>query len=309
MSKKRKIWNKDKFPPIIAFAIATLFVAPIISSFVFPPDSQMPIIISAYLTLFWTIIACGWIWWMIIGIYRERKAKQTAIKETVHGMVSDLDLLRPARHEELMMALSYGAGGDEKALKKLDHRAFWAVFKFATWISVLLLLIPFSALQYIHVYIIIGWIFLFFAHLFYTIVRDQIRNDENLYESAAMGLILDKSNQIATGTRFGRKVAISFMDFGSKTTVSGAAGTFAACVKKKSFELDGKAHDSATAIFDKLTSKKRTSLWRGTTITSNDKEIIITLTIINPENSYKSGFWMCDLWLAEWLVSRKEIRG
>src|SRR5690606_15934447 len=140
-------------------------------------------------TLFWILILCVWIWTMIVGIGRDRRKNRKAIREAIqsgignavkmkHGMVADLDILRSVRHEDLMTALSYAVNGSEKALKKLDWRAFWAGCKFAIWITVLLLLIPFVALQHVNPYIIVGWVILLFVHIPYSYLRDFIRNDE-----------------------------------------------------------------------------------------------------------------------------------
>lgn len=316
MKDVKKIWQEKNDRIVVFFAIFTLFITPIITVFFVPPDSQLPIYASAVVTMFWVVVLCVFFWNMVIGIAIERHKRMEEIEVSIknqksdtvkmkHGMVADLKLLKPSHHEDLMWALAFAVDGDKKALKKMNNRANWAAIKMVTWVSILLILIPFVALGFIHPYIIIGWIALVFLYLPYSSIRDLLLNNEYVYESLAMGLTFDKSTQIASGVRYGRKVKIHFKDHGCKTTIKAATEPFQAVVKKREFEAESTPRE-VKKLLEKLSNKKRASLWYRTEIKANGKEIECDRTYSqNSENTVEAGYWLCDLWLAEWLASGK----
>lgn len=316
MKDDQKLWQEKHYRRVVFFAIFTLFATPIITVFFVPPDSQLPIYTSAIVTMFWVLVLCVFFWKMIIDIGIERHNRMKEIEKSIqnqtngiikmkHGMVADVKLLKTSYHEDLMWALSFAANGDKRALQKMNNRANWAAVKMMTWVSVLLLLIPFVALKFIHPYIIIGWIFLVFLYLPYSYLRDLLLNNEYVYESSAMGLTLDKSTQIATGVRYGRQVRIHFKDHGCRTTIKAATEPFRATVKKRRFEAEG-APRPAKELLEKLSDKKKASRWYRTEITANGKEIQCDRHYNqSSENTAEADYWLYDLWLSEWLASGK----
>lgn len=308
--------EEKKYRRTIFFALFTLFATPITTVFFVPPDSQLPIYASAVVTLFWVLVLCIFFWKMVIEIMIEKDHTMKKMEEMVkngsgemvkHRMVANLDLLRPARHEELMWALSFAANGNKKALQKMKWRANWAGLKYLIWVSVLLLLIPFVALGFIQPMIIVGWIGLFFVYLPYSYLRDLILNDEYVYESAAMGLTLDKSTLTATGTRYGRTVNVRFMDHACETTIRADAGIFTATVKNKTFQTDSSS-PRIKELLRTLSSKKRASLWYRTEITSDGRSIrFLRHFNSKSQNTMEADYWLCDVWLAEWFASGRAL--